>query len=233
MSSTLVIVILSLIIFGYFIYRLVNTYFMGPFYYRKLDWFQQNPVKKDDIVFLGDSLTDWGLWSEIFPGYPVKNRGIGGERIRGLYRRLDNVIDGQPAKIFLMIGTNDLPYLMFHNDNFILNYYRLIIAKVHSISPSTQIYITSILPRHRMFARRVRLLNYELTRIADAEELPFLDVYPLLADKNGAIRKDLSNDDLHLMAEGYRLWAGVVRPYLEDNEAFLAKKQIKTTMNSL
>ena len=137
MTEILIIAGLTLIIFGYLIYSLVNTYFMGPFYYRKLDWFNDNPVEKDDIVFLGDSLTDWGPWDEIFPDYPIKNRGIGGERVKGLYRRLDNVVIGQPAKIFLMIGTNDLPHLMFHNDSYILNYYRLILAKIHSVSPGT------------------------------------------------------------------------------------------------
>ncbi len=218
MTETILLIILSLGIFGYAIYRSVNTYFMDPFYYRKLDWFNKYPVEEGDIVFLGDSLTDWGLWNEMFPGLPIKNRGIGGERIKGLYQRLDNVISGKPSKIFLMIGTNDLPHVMFHDDCYILNYYRLILSKIKSTSPGTEVFIESILPRQKLFAKRIVKLNAELKALAALEGLVYLDIYPLIADDDGVIRRDLSNDELHLMAEGYRLWSGVVRPHLINDQ---------------
>ena len=39
----------------------------GLFYERRVSQFSQLPVSSDGIVFLGDSLTDEGRWSELFP----------------------------------------------------------------------------------------------------------------------------------------------------------------------
>lgn len=216
MLEVIAIATLSAIIVGYAIYRLVNSFFMGPFYYRKLDWFMRYPAKECDIVFAGDSLTDWGFWNEMFPEYPVLNRGIGNERIKGLYSRLENLVEGHPAKIFIMIGTNDLPHLMFHDDRYILTYYKLILNKIKTYSPETRVYIQSILPRQKIFARRIVKLNQELKTIASEFDIPFIDIYSHLVGEEGELRRDFTNDKLHLMAEGYRLWGGVVRPYVTD-----------------
>ena len=57
---------------------------------------------------LGDSLTHWGEWSELFPGRKISNRGIAGDEIRNIFSRLDSVYQLRPKIIFLMMGTNDL-----------------------------------------------------------------------------------------------------------------------------
>ncbi|HQP10891.1 MAG TPA: TonB-dependent receptor plug domain-containing protein, partial [Candidatus Omnitrophota bacterium] len=45
-------------------------------YLQRADFFRRYPVNRGDIVFLGDSITDGGCWEELFPGVPLKNRGI-------------------------------------------------------------------------------------------------------------------------------------------------------------
>lgn len=216
MLEVIIIAILSAVIVSYSVYRLVNSFFMGPFYYRKLDWFMRYPAQEGDIVFAGDSLTDWGFWNEMFPDYPVINRGIGNERVKGLYSRLENLVSGHPAKIFIMIGTNDLPHLMFHDDKYILMYYKLILNKIRTYSPETKIYLQSILPRQKLFAKRVIRLNLELQAIAREFDIPFIDIYSRLVGSKGELRREFTNDNLHLMAEGYRLWEGTIRPYVTD-----------------
>ena len=59
-------------------------------------------------LFLGDSLTEYGNWRELFPGLDIKNRGIAGDTTDGVLHRLDGITALSPDKIFLMIGINDL-----------------------------------------------------------------------------------------------------------------------------
>ena len=57
---------------------------------------------------LGDSLTHWGEWPELFPSKSISNRGIAGDKIKNIFSRLDSVYQLRPKIIFLMMGTNDL-----------------------------------------------------------------------------------------------------------------------------
>ena len=41
-----------------------------------------------ETVMLGDSLTHWGEWSELFPGKSISNRGIAGDEIRNIFLAL-------------------------------------------------------------------------------------------------------------------------------------------------
>ena len=43
----------------------------------------------------------------------------------------------------------------------------------------------------------------------------YIDLWTLLADKNGKLRADLTNDGLHLMGEGYIVWRDAVLPYVK------------------
>lgn len=62
-----------------------------------------------DIIFLGNSITNGGEWSELLNNKHVKNRGISGDICMGVYDRLDAVLKGKPAKIFLLIGIRCKP----------------------------------------------------------------------------------------------------------------------------
>ena len=62
------------------------------------------------LVFIGDSLTQWGDWERRFPGYQVTNLGISGETVEGLLARRARIrarIEN-PDVIFLMTGINNL-----------------------------------------------------------------------------------------------------------------------------
>ena len=58
-------------------------------------------------MFLGDSITEGGLWDAWFQELPALNRGIGGDTTEDILARLDSAID-QPTAVSLLIGTNDL-----------------------------------------------------------------------------------------------------------------------------
>lgn len=80
----------------------------STYYHQRVSLFRSLPQTKDDIIFLGNSITDGGEWSELFADLSIKNRGISGDNSAGVLNRLDEVYSRHPVKVFLLIGTNDL-----------------------------------------------------------------------------------------------------------------------------
>lgn len=87
-----------------------EAYQYNQFYYQRSTLFEKLPIDSDDIVFLGNSITNGCEWHELFNNPNIKNRGISSDVSMGVYDRLDPIIKGKPAKIFLMIGINDIAH---------------------------------------------------------------------------------------------------------------------------
>jgi lysophospholipase L1-like esterase len=184
-------------------------------YEQRADLYAQYPVTASDIVFLGDSITDGACWDEMFPGLPVKQRGINADTTVGVLRRLDPILEGRPAAIFLLIGTNDLPWRVIHNAPSILKTYEQILDRCKDISPETRVFVQSILPRHPRFAPSILNINRRLVEMAQSHGYTYIDLFPHFADCKNGLRKDLTNDNLHLLAAGYDLWVKLLTPHLE------------------
>ncbi len=184
-------------------------------YLQRSDFFRRYPVNEGDIVFLGDSITDGGCWEELFPGVPLKNRGINADDTPGVLKRLDDILIPQPRAIFLLIGTNDLPWFTYRNDKAILSAYRQILERCRELSPGTTVCVQSILPRKKAFSRRIQRINTRLEALAAQHDCPFINLYPAFADADGALQDNLTNDHLHLMAEGYARWVEILKPHIE------------------
>lgn len=197
------------------IMRLAAVRIIRTHHGQKCDFFAAHPIQPDDIVFLGDSLTDGARWDEIFPHLPVKNRGINADTTLGVLARLDTILPGKPAAIFLLIGTNDLPWYIFRSNEMILQTYREIIARIQTESPNTHIHVQSLLPRGRRYAVRIQALNRELESLAAQTGCLFIDIHPALAGPHGELRPEFTNDNLHLMAAGYTVWKKALLPYLD------------------
>ncbi len=171
--------------------------------------FKANPVKPGDIVFLGDSITQSGSWDSYFPDLPVRNFGVSGDRTKGVIRRLDLVLHG-PAKVFLMIGTNDLGSGLAGST--VLANIETILSTISGASPEATIYLQSILPRTNEYAARIQSVNAGLAALATRIGVTYVDLAPLFSDNDGAIRPEYCDDGLHLLPPGYELWADAIRP---------------------
>ena len=82
----------------------------GELYYQRASLFEALGVDSTNIVFLGNSLTHGCEWHELLGMPNVVNRGINGDIIEGIRERIAPVVDGHPAKIFLMVGANDVSH---------------------------------------------------------------------------------------------------------------------------
>ena len=75
----------------------------STYYHQRLSHFETLPKTKNDIVFLGNSISDGAEWSELFADNHIKNRGISGDFTIGVLNRLDEISIRKPKKVFLLI----------------------------------------------------------------------------------------------------------------------------------
>lgn len=198
-----------------------DSFYMTSHFVERQQLFKTDPIKKYDIVFLGNSLTERGDWQGFLGNhYLIANRGIGGDNTFGVLSRIDNVMILRPQKIFIMIGINDLGKGL-HID-IIYNNYMKIINKIKAMDPSTIIYIQSILPVNPLKT------DYTKGRETDIIELNgrlkkgllkltgvnFIDLFKKVTDSYGVLKADYTNDGVHLTNEGYNQWIDVIQDYI-------------------
>ncbi len=58
------------------------------YYQIKSEIFASLPITQEDIVFVGNSITDYAPLDELFKNISAKNRGIGGDDIGGITQRI-------------------------------------------------------------------------------------------------------------------------------------------------
>lgn len=195
----------------------------STYYYQRLAHFKSLPHSSQDIVFLGNSINDGGEWSELFGDNRCKNRGISGDVSHGVLDRIGEVTDGQPRKVFLMIGVNDLA--RNYSPEQILSNYRQILDSLKIRSPRTKVYVQSILPVNDQFkkftghtdkASLIPLVNQQLEALAKQYNYTYLDLYSAFVDKDGKLSAEFTNDGLHLLGKGYQHWKSVIYPHVFD-----------------
>ena len=128
--------------------------------------------------------------------------------------RLHQITDGKPSAVFLKIGTNDLTHGPSDRSVSYLQY-QTIIQRIQDESPATRVFLQSVLPRGVEYREEVEHYNREIQRIATEQKVEFIDLYPHFLAEDGSIRDELSNDELHLMGEGYLLWQGLLADHIE------------------
>lgn len=176
--------------------------------------FEAVPVPKGRVLFLGDSITEGGLWSDLFPDLPTTNRGIGGEATYDLLERVDATIN-DPLAVSLMIGTNDLHGPRENRDTAqIVDRIDEIVRRIRAAAPDALLLVNSILPRTEHFADKLRAVNIGYRQVAERHGAEYVDLWPAFADDSGAVKQGLTRDNLHLTPAGYLAWADVLRPYL-------------------
>lgn len=175
--------------------------------------FESFEHKTSDIVFLGNSITFGVDWYELLQMPQVRNRGISGDMTFGVLERLQEIIDGKPAKLFIMIGVNDI--LRNIPDSYIISNYNNIISRVTKGSPKTHIYIQSILPINETFTQRknnigkserIIVVNQALKEIAKSYHATYIDLHTVFKTPEGFLDPSLTYDGLHLSLKGYELW---------------------------
>ncbi len=174
------------------------------------------------VVMLGDSLTAGGRWSETFPALKIRNLGINGDTCAGVWGRLDEVVQLNPSAVFLQIGINDL-LRGASVDDIVAGHLR-IWEELGDRLNQAGLFIVSLFPYLEEALPYlppnldIRAANRLLEARAKEWNLPFIDIFPHLADEDGQLRLEYTTDGLHLTEAAYRVWAGRIGPYLKTFE---------------
>ncbi len=194
----------------------------STFYYQRATLFEELPVTSDDIIFLGNSITNGAEWAELLGNGHVKNRGISGDVCMGVYDRLSPILRGKPAKIFLLIGINDVSAGLPADT--IVSRIEKIVQKIRCDSPTTTLYLQSLLPvtdyykkfsSHTLHSDIIPTINLGIKKIADREGAVYIDLYSSFVDsETGKMNIGYTNDGLHLLGKGYLKWVEIIKPYV-------------------
>ncbi len=178
--------------------------------------FKKHPLVVGDIVFLGNSITEkGGDWGSRLNLPNVKNRGIAGDVTYGVLLRLGEICFYKPTAVFILIGIND----MFHDSlssEYIAGNNIKIAAAIHKESPHSKLYVQTILPTsNQKLVAKIKAVNDQLKSNAGFKTYTLIDLHSFFSDENDLIKKELTNDGVHLTEEGYNLWVSVLLKYLK------------------
>lgn len=214
---------------------------MGVPFANKVDWYygrmaefkREKAICSKDIVFLGNSIT-YGARdiAQYFPkaakslatkGGRMVNRGIVGESTKHFYERLDEILIGKPAKLFIMGGINDLAGGATGEE--ICGRLEKIVKAVKESSPKTKIYIESLLPVNESFkvykslsgkTAEVAKVNALIEKMAKTEKIQYINLYPYFLESGTEnLNPQITKDGLHLTKEGYAIWASELAKYVK------------------
>lgn len=203
-----------------------NDSLFSTYYWQRVKLFELMPLQHEDIVLVGNSITDGAEWNELFHNLHVKNRGISGDITAGVLHRWASIVAAKPRAIFLMIGTNDLARGI-GTDSVIKN---ILLAAdyLQQESPRTRLFIQSILPvtdyykkfgGHTSKAAQIKEVNSFLKVAAAKHRYTFVDLHAEFIDAAGKMQLHLTNDGLHLTGEGYLLWKHLIYPHVYQYES--------------
>jgi lysophospholipase L1-like esterase len=178
-----------------------------------------NPPPKGAVLFIGSStIRLWKTLQQDFPSVKVINRGFGGSQIVDSTHFAERIIfPYEPSRIFLRAGGNDLWEGKSAEEVF--NDFKEFVAKVREKLPGTEITFIGWNPtvaRWSQVGKEKALNSLVKAYVEHGKGLGYIDTYTLPIGADGKPRPELfMPDKLHFNAEGYKLLAARLRPFVE------------------
>jgi lysophospholipase L1-like esterase len=175
---------------------------------------------KNAILLIGSSsFTNWKDVAKYFPDQTIINRGFGGSSLPHMIMYAEDIIfKYNPKQILIYCGENDLtggPTItadtIFER---LKNLHQLIRSKYKKVpiayismkpSPSREKYLDTMQKGNALIK----------SFMEQQKRSSYIDVYNSMLDANGKVLTHIFlSDKLHMNAEGYKIWQGVIAPYL-------------------
>lgn len=195
-----------------------------------------------DAAFLGDSLTAGFCVNEynidvggaLVCGYEgispntIVNRTTVTSPDRGEEVALDVLAANQPAKLYILLGTNAL--VQTGNEDSFINYYARMLDELRAALPNTTFYVQSILCATQetveddapgLSPDHIGPINQQIKALCEERGLYYLDLNAEFSDENGYLLTDYAQPDgIHLTVSGYNKWVSYLcthTPYSKNN----------------
>ena len=179
---------------------------------------REHPPQKGGIVFTGSStIARWKTLADYFPGFRVVNRGFGGSQMEdSLYFAERILVAHEPAAVVIFAGSNDIN--AGKSPDVVVENFKAFVAKVRAALPKTEIRYIEITTSPIRWAQRDKVVEANKQIRAFCEATPgvkFIAVREKLLGTNGEPRAELfESDRLHPNADGYKILADAIRPFL-------------------
>lgn len=194
-----------------------------------------------DAAFLGDSLTAGFCVNEynidvggaLICGYEgvspntIVNRSTAKNPDRGEEVAMDVLASAQPAKLYILIGTNAL--VQTGNDESFLNYYARMLDELRETLPNTALYVQSILAATQetvaedtpgLAPDRLATINAAIQGLCAERGCYFLDLNAEFSDESGYLLSDYAQPDgVHLTVSGYNKWVSYLCTHVPYSKA--------------
>jgi lysophospholipase L1-like esterase len=159
------------------------------------------------LLFLGDSLVEFGNWQNRFPGHAVFNAGTAGETVAGLLADLPRHLRRcpDPERVCIMIGANNL---LREEYGFLPDYERILNTLGNTLSPA-RITVTSLPPIRaaHLAPSAVARVNQGLLQLRRKKKTSFLDLFSAFHTDAPAVDACFTEDGVHLSDLGYAIWS--------------------------
>ena len=124
---------------------------------------------------------------------------------------LDDMKSKNIDTVYIMLGINELGWV--YSSVFIKDYENLI-DKILEIKPNCKIIVQSIIPVTKTKSdndsiynnKKISEYNSLIKEMANRKKIKYIDLVPVLADKNGNLPEDASTDGVHLNKEYCLKW---------------------------
>lgn len=117
----------------------------------------------------------------------------------------------QYTRVYIMLGINEIGGRL---ESIVKNYSE-VVSFVKALQPNASVIIMANL--HVTKARSdtdasinneaINRFNNEVKKLADSKTVFYIDVNPVFDDKDGALKDDMTSDNVHLYAKYYKEWA--------------------------
>jgi lysophospholipase L1-like esterase len=178
-----------------------------------------------DLLFHGDSITDWwvqgdankAMFDKYFGSFRTANFAIAGDTTQGVLWGLKNG-EGQgfqPKAIMVMIGTNNTGTFSAPE---IAEGVGAVVLEMRKDFPDAKILLLAIFPRGLPgdpVRDKIADVNKIISKLDDQRHVFYMDIGARFLDEKGSFLPDAFRaDNLHPQAKGYDIWGAAVKDKL-------------------
>jgi lysophospholipase L1-like esterase len=175
---------------------------------------------KDAILLIGSSsFTNWKNVATYFPNHTIINRGFGGSSLPHMTLYAEDIIfKYNPKQIIIYCGENDLTGGPSITADTVFERVKKLHQLIRSRYKKVTISYISMKPspsREKYLATMQKANRLIKTFMEQQKRSNYIDVYNSMLDDNVNILTHIFlSDKLHMNAEGYKIWQGIIAPYL-------------------